>query len=412
MPGFAYTDLSPEKSRLSAPKKVLILRGNQPRSILAGIDAFASQSGWVLQWADSRQASSILPCDGIIAEHQHLIDNRPLAFKGAHDTPVVSVGALENSMYDGEEESSPLRYSAVSVDYRSAGRLAATSFIKSGHTEFLYVSETPPDQASWQGFQSTLTREGQRARLIRLDRTKHTSQKNERTLGPEALIKTLRAASMPLAVFTATDLTALAVLDLCERAGLNVPAQVSIIGCGNDDMMCRHARIPLSSVDLNEQQAGYASAEMLERMMNDPHMRNRRVNITAKGIITRQSSSDLAVGHLPTARALVYIRKHFNQPTCNVGAVASASGLSKPGLNHSFDQFVGHPVSKEIQRRRLEMAITLLRTTNQKIKEIATHCGFRSEKHFRDTFIRNQGLAPSQFRDALNAATMQSRRRS
>jgi transcriptional regulator GlxA family with amidase domain len=74
--------------------------------------------------------------------------------------------------------------------------------------------------------------------------------------------------------------------------------------------------------------------------------------------------------------------------------------MSKPGLNKAFKKILGRSVSEELRRRRMNHARDMLKGSAEKLYSIAAASGFKSEKHMRDTFIRETGMRPGQIRDA------------
>ena len=65
------------------------------------------------------------------------------------------------------------------------------------------------------------------------------------------------------AIFAGSDQIARGVLDALHEAGIDVPAQVAVIGFDNWEILADHARPPLTSVDMNLERLGRLSAERL-----------------------------------------------------------------------------------------------------------------------------------------------------
>jgi AraC-like DNA-binding protein len=74
------------------------------------------------------------------------------------------------------------------------------------------------------------------------------------------------------------------------------------------------------------------------------------------------------------------------------------SGLSEVHLTRLFFQEFGVSPRKYWDRRRLEHARTLLKTSETPVKETAWLCGFRSDANFSVWFRRNTGLSPGGYR--------------
>lgn len=84
--------------------------------------------------------------------------------------------------------------------------------------------------------------------------------------------------------------------------------------------------------------------------------------------------------------------------------VAAAAGLSPSRLAHLFRQVTGETVQGYIERRRMRMAVDLLRRTSFPVKQVAASAGFESQFYFSQRFKRMMGVSPLQFRQRTPAA--------
>ena len=82
------------------------------------------------------------------------------------------------------------------------------------------------------------------------------------------MAKWLKGLPKPVAIMTCHDDRGLQVLDACVRVGLDVPAEVAILGVDNDPFLCNLSRPPLSSIDVNSEWGGYVAAELLDVLMD------------------------------------------------------------------------------------------------------------------------------------------------
>ena len=64
-----------------------------------------------------------------------------------------------------------------------------------------------------------------------------------------------------------------------------------------------------------------------------------------------------------------------------------------------FKEYTGYTVLEYITKVRMERAAELLRDTELKIHEIATHVGYESASHFCAVFHKKRGLTPNQYRN-------------
>lgn len=81
--------------------------------------------------------------------------------------------------------------------------------------------------------------------------------------------------------------------------------------------------------------------------------------------------------------------------------LASAAGLSVTQFLRAFRQDMGVPPHKYLVRRRMERAISLLRSPLVSVAEVADESGFCTVAHFVASFRRVMGVTPAAVREAL-----------
>lgn len=109
--------------------------------------------------------------------------------------------------------------------------------------------------------------------------------------------------------------------------------------------------------------------------------RNRRL-LRARDAIDRRSTEDLDVPAL--ARVAFMGRAHFIR---------------------EFRRAFGETPHRYLQRRRIERAMTLLRTTDLSVTEVCMAVGFSSLGTFSRTFSEIVGVPPSRYRGGPDPAT-------
>ena len=145
-------------------------------------------------------------------------------------TPVVFVGLREEW---GD---------SVAVSDTAGARLATSHLVELGHRDIAYVTtpgvERRADRARQAGYRAALRSAGLRGR-------RPVRWAPERP-GP-ALAETLRGPSPPTAAFCSNDLGAIALLEQCDRLGVRVPGDLSVVGFDNVQL-AGLARISLTTV--------------------------------------------------------------------------------------------------------------------------------------------------------------------
>ena len=82
-----------------------------------------------------------------------------------------------------------------------------------------------------------------------------------------------------------------------------------------------------------------------------------------------------------------------------IGNVADEIGISRYYMAHVFKKHTGTTVTDYRNELRLARAKTLLISTDRKISDIATDCGFSSSCYFSEIFKKAEGISPETYRN-------------
>jgi LacI family transcriptional regulator len=108
-------------------------------------------------------------------------------------------------------------------------------------------------------------------------------------VGFRAAQKLLGLRSRPDAIFCYNDLTAVGAIEAVIRAGLRVPEDVAIIGCGNF-RYAGYLRVPLTSIDQSTVELGRIAGEMALELSARPLASPRSV-LLQPSLVVRESTS-------------------------------------------------------------------------------------------------------------------------
>jgi AraC-like DNA-binding protein len=89
-----------------------------------------------------------------------------------------------------------------------------------------------------------------------------------------------------------------------------------------------------------------------------------------------------------------------------VGDLAAVACISEANFIRSFKTVFGETPHRYLQRRRIERAMYLLRTTDTSVTEVCMSVGFSSLGSFSRTFTSIVGETPSEFRERSAIATV------
>lgn len=113
----------------------------------------------------------------------------------------------------------------------------------------------------------------------------------------------------------------------------------------------------------------------------------------------KESSALICETAIPTEldRPIAYLREHLHEKL-SLADLARACGLSVSSLEGKFKALTGQSAYRYLLALRLEHATKLLIDTNYTVTEIASRCGYDNLFYFCNSFKKQTGLTPSEFR--------------
>ncbi|MBN2211610.1 MAG: DNA-binding transcriptional regulator [Sedimentisphaerales bacterium] len=202
---------------------------------------------------------------------------------------------------------------------------------------------------------------------------------------------------LPIGIMTSNDDRAIHLIEACHEAGLHIPDDIAVLGVSNEDFFCDLAFPPLSSLVLKVEEAGYQTAQLMERLMGGEKMDGQRIIIKPSHIITRQSTDILAVEDRELRTALRFIRDNARL-AIQVEDVVKATSLSRRVLEHRFQKQLNSTILEEINKNRVAQIEMFLRETDMSIDHISGYLGFSNRNNFTRFFTRETGITPKVFK--------------
>jgi len=205
------------------------------------------------------------------------------------------------------------------------------------------------------------------------------------------------------AVFASNDVVARKIVDACGRRGLQVPADIAVLGVDNDTIECELSPVPLSSIDSDSQRVGWEAARLLARLMRGRRTPKRPALINPRNVVARDSSNVLAFEDPEVAYAVSYIEAHACDPM-NVSDIMNALTISRRTLEKRFRKLMGHSLHDEVRRVKFERAKALLIESDLLVPGVADRCGFSDPKRFTTLFREKFGIPPAAYRRKIRTA--------
>lgn len=285
----------------------------------------------------------------------------------------------------------------VLADDYAAGRKMGEFALSRGFIHVVYVGcKHGYSQLRLQGLRDVLA--GTSARLMLLPENFHTTRNPVTKAKLRRLDACIQEGWIPLVVGV-NDSLAKGLLHGFRERGWQVPWQVAVAGFDNDELFCRLASPPLSSLDMGFERIGYAAGRELERRRQaaDPAPARTRLVVPPGSLIPRRSTDVLAARN-PELR--LAMERFWRNPASvqQVADLVRGSALSKRTMERHCRKTLGASPATIIRREKVAMAKLLLRTTRLSIKAVAARAGFPSPQTLRVVLKQATGLGPRQYR--------------
>jgi LacI family transcriptional regulator len=199
----------------------------------------------------------------------------------------------------------------------------------------------------------------------------------------------LAALPRPGALFACNDTVGLKAAAAAPRLGIEVPADLALLGLDSEDILCELSVPPLSSIALDLERIGWEAAKAQASLMDARPGRTAAV-VSPPEVVERESTRTLARGDalVDGARGVIH------------GAAAgrlTVAQLLAPvprTLEKRFRSTLCRSIHQEIIRRRIDEARLLLRDTTFTISAVAEETDSTNAQRFYAAFRKAQGATP------------------
>lgn len=216
----------------------------------------------------------------------------------------------------------------------------------------------------------------------------------------EQLATWLASLKRPAGIFTSTDALAVQVIRAATDAGLSIPGDIAVVGTDNEEFLCDSVRPSLSSIDLDFEQAGAKTVELLHQLMANPSAASSSTLFSQPTLIRRTSTRRSPRRDSMVAKALDLIR---SRATLGLTAreVLAIFPCSRRTAEIRFKEVAKRSILDEIHAVQIESAQKLLANRNCKITTIVEQCGFASTSAFQRLFRKTTGMDMRTWRQNL-----------
>jgi LacI family transcriptional regulator len=179
----------------------------------------------------------------------------------------------------------------VGTDDVEVGEMATRHLIEIGRKRIAHIGgkDTSPSLDRSRGYKNALAESklpSPKNYIVVRERMEESGDK----VGFQAMQELLKLKSRPDAIFCYNDLTAIGAIEATLQAGLRVPEDIAIIGCGNL-RYANYLRVPLSSIDHGTTELGRVAAEFALELSANPEQAPKSILIPSTLVVRKSTVS-------------------------------------------------------------------------------------------------------------------------
>jgi LacI family transcriptional regulator len=284
----------------------------------------------------------------------------------------------------------------LTADYLGTGRMAASYFIDRGFQNFGFfgLNDVCWSDERCEGFKKEVEGKGFGKTFF-----KYILQDINHFWFYEAksLSEWLKGLPKPIGIMTCDDNQGSLLIEACRSAGIHIPSEVSIIGVDNDELICNLGTTTLSSIAVNIEEGGYQTAQMIEKMVQDPDFIPKDIVLRPIKIVERLSTAAFATDDKEIQKAVMYIH-HNRHKKISVKDVVASVALSRRLLEVRFKDVTGQSIYQYIADLKIRTFAEMLVETDDQVINIALSLGENDAKSISKRFKATYGCSPNEWR--------------
>ena len=374
--------------------------------ICAGVRRYAASRHWDVRFQSWKKEEARSLRETVDFGH-------PLGFVvecGDGPLPIADYGDAPAVFVNCPTKPRVRRFTAIPIDHDAIGRAAFRELSSCRPSAYAvvgprYVRDSWPTIRA-RAFRTAVAEAGAKCHVFAFKDPKCKNSGAE----IERLSSWLLRLPRRTAIFAVNDVRAAEVVEAARKARLRIPQDLTLLGVDNDPSICESSKPPLSSIQVDFENAGYIAAKTLGNILaakcgkgNSASSasfaaENKSVAIGPLLAVRRESTRGFGRREPNILEAVEMIRRE----ACD-GLTAKTLISRFPGSRWLFElrfrEAMGHSVLDEILHVRLERVCTLLATTDMPIEAISDFCGFNSGRSLREHFLSRMKMSLREFRE-------------
>ena len=359
-------------------------RDGPGRDRLAGVYKFAATRNWQLSLIRQDDDLHIRLLRGTHFDGAITFDRSHALRQWLHDQGAICIEASANHL--------PIAHGAVCVDDNLIGRAGFAHLAEAGFEHFAFCGVR---DAVVSGLRAERFVQHTRKNVGEAAVFQDNYGDGQAALGP--LLAWIKKLPKPVGILAFDDKMAMRVTAACHQAKPSIPAEVGVLGIGNDELLCELTDPALSSLAVPTHEVGRRAAEMLAEFLAGRPPNPSRVAVPPLEIVVRASTDRIRGTDEVVGRAIEFLRAHAHTPI-GTAQVAAALTVARRTLERRFQDETGKTLHDFLTEYRLRRAKHTLRQFDTPLEEIARASGYSAVSAFIRMFEQSTGIHPRDYR--------------
>lgn len=203
----------------------------------------------------------------------------------------------------------------------------------------------------------------------------------------------------PVGIFAPTNHSAAYLIRVCKHFGLAVPGEIQVIG--TDELDEALESFPhITSIHFPAERIGAVALKTVLNLLHGHELESKIIRMEGSSLVPRGSTGIIPALLSNIPAAIAYIESHATLGITVNEVLHQTQNVSRRTFYRDFTKETGELPARYIKRIQHKAACHLLTTTRLEITRISELTGHSSSNYFAQTFRRETGMSPVQYRNS------------